>query len=331
VSGVLARIANRSLDTLFFPVMDTFWRGRAEGRLVCFLYHRVASAGVFPFIEKAGASAISPDALSEELKFLRDQGARFMSFADLRRGEFPAKKEIGVIVSFDDGFRDNYEAGLDVLDSFGISGVIFQSSALVDSQKLIWEHALYWIADNPAMYAELEKRTHAAYAASASLTGNALVHYLRESVPVAEVESLLSEITEQGSAAQAQALLAEKLYPTAKHLRMARDRGHEIGSHGHRHYMRVNIDATVFEYELRRSSQRLGDILGEPPAAFSYPFNSYLPGDREICERYYQQIVTVDGKPISQSGSPFEIPRFSWPGPARNRLRQRRWLWTGKI
>jgi hypothetical protein len=27
----------------------------------------------------------------------------------------------------------------------------------------------------------------------------------------------------------------------------------------------------------------------------------------------------------------YRVPRFTWPGPAKNRLRQRRWLLTGVI
>jgi peptidoglycan/xylan/chitin deacetylase (PgdA/CDA1 family) len=114
-------------------------------------------------------------------------------------------------------------------------------------------------------------------------------------------------------------------------LRRARESGHEIGSHGHRHYKRSSIDAELFEDELHRSSQRLAGILDQVPAAFSYPFNSYLPGDKDICARYFQQVATVDGEPIARSCNPLEIPRMNWPGPARNGLRARRWLWTGRI
>lgn len=331
MTGLLSRIANRSLDFLFFPVMDRYWRRRARGRLACLLYHRVAESGLFPFIEQAGASAITREDLFNQLKFLQDQGARFMTFADLRRGEFPSADEFGVIVSFDDGFRDNYEEALEVLDALGIPGVIFQSSALVDSRKLIWEHALYWIAADTAMTALLEERAHLLLPKSKGLSGSELTNFLRQSVPVADVEKILAEVEEKFNTQKAQAELTAKLYPSAEHLLRAQKRGHEIASHGHRHYVRANIDEDVFEEELRSSSSELGKIIGEPPAAFSYPFNSYLPGDKEICGRYFQQVATVDSKPISISCDPLEIPRFSWPGPARNPLRARRWLWTGRI
>ena len=65
--------------------------------------------------------------------------------ADLRRGLFPEQGEFGVVVTFDDGFRDNYLTGLEVLDTLGIKGVFFQCSAMIDGDQLIPEHALYWL------------------------------------------------------------------------------------------------------------------------------------------------------------------------------------------
>lgn len=311
--------------------MDRFWRARAAGMLTCRLYHRVAERGRFPFMEDVGAPSISPDALKRELGFLRDQGARFMTFADLRRGEFPSEHEFGVIVSFDDGLRDNYEEGLMVLDALGIPGVIFQSSGLVDSDHLIWEHELYWVAANEEMSACLVQRAHALLPDAQALTGPALVHYLRERAPVDQVEAILDHVERQFGTAQAQMEIAERLYPTSEHLRRAQSGGHEIGSHGDRHYMRSSVSAEVFEDELLRSSERLGAILGRAPTAFSYPFNSFLPGDDEVCARYFEQAATVEGITVSRTGDPLRIPRQSWLGPSRNGLRERRWLWTGRI
>lgn len=103
--------------------------------------------------------------------------------------------------------------------------------------------------------------------------------------------------------------------------------GHELG-HGHHQYPRTSIDSTAFVAELRQSLRLLGELLGQAPQMFSYPFNSYLPGDDELGRPHVQQLVNVDGAMINAATAPLALPRFTWPGPHRNAGRQRR-LWTG--
>ena len=75
----------------------------------------------------------------------------------------------------------------------------------------------------------------------------------------------------------------------------------------------------------------LAAILGEPPAAYAYPFGSSLPGDSTITGRWFRQAAIVGRRPIERDTDPLEIPRFPWPGPPRGALRERRWLLTGTI
>jgi peptidoglycan/xylan/chitin deacetylase (PgdA/CDA1 family) len=107
--------------------------------------------------------------------------------------------------------------------------------------------------------------------------------------------------------------------------------GHEIGSHGHHHCKRANIADVEFEQELVTSRAALREILGEEPRSFSYPFDSHLPGDAGICRRYFLTAATVAKRRIERDTDPMWLPRFTWPGPARNSLRMRRWLLTGTI
>jgi len=325
------RLANRARDLQFLPFMDHRWRAQRLGKVMCLLYHRVDEAGQCPFLDRFGAPAISRDALADELRFLLNLGARFMTFADLRRGDFPGASEFGVIVSFDDGFRDNYTHGLEVLESLGIRGIIFQSTALIEAKTLIWEHALYWFWSDEFLTRSFTELAHRRLADSRSFTGLALLSYLREHAPTAEVESLLAEMGECHMCQPELTRMARQLYPSAEQLTRARANNHELGSHGHHHYKRTSIDASVFENELRQSIRVLSGILGEPPKAFSFPFDSYQADDIALCGRYFEQVVTVGAAPILTGYNPLVLPRYTWPGPQPNRLRRRRWLLTGRV
>src|SRR5689334_13033607 len=96
----LARVYNRSKDVFFLPPLDRYWRRRLYGRVICLLYHRVDAPSHHEFLTQGGSPVISPAELEAELRFFKQQGAMFLTFADLRRGVFPDRSEFAVIVSF---------------------------------------------------------------------------------------------------------------------------------------------------------------------------------------------------------------------------------------
>jgi peptidoglycan/xylan/chitin deacetylase (PgdA/CDA1 family) len=327
----LGRLANRAADLLFLPPFDRLWRRRLRGKVLCLLYHRVDRPGRVPFLDRFGVPPIPSDDLAAELGFLQRRGARFLTFADLRRGHFPGPGEFGVIVSFDDGLLGNYQEGLEVLGALGIPAVFFQSTGMLAGGELVWEHVLYWYGAHPTLARHLEDLAHRRLGLPQELVGEQLIATLRDHTPVARVRDLLTAMAERFDAGGELAAAADRLYPTPAHLRRARAAGHEVGSHGHHHLPRGNIGAEEFEAELRRSAALLTQALGEAPRSFSYPFNSHRPGDEAICARHYEQVATVDGALITPATPPLALPRFTWPGPHPHPLRRRRWLWTGTL
>jgi peptidoglycan/xylan/chitin deacetylase (PgdA/CDA1 family) len=331
VKGLLPRLANRSLDALFLPPFDGLWRRRLAGKVMGLLYHRVDQPGNVPFLDRCGVPPIPPEELAAELRFLQAHGATFLTFDDLWQGRTPEPGGFGVVVSFDDGFRDNYSNGLKVLDQLGIRGVLFQATAMLRPQSLIWEHTLYWTWQEPARAAALTELARRHFPSCRALSSGDLQSFLREGIAMREVEALLAELCDTTGSAGELADLAQDLYPQEADLVAAREAGHQIGSHGHHHYPRHCLSDAEFEAELTTSRAILARILGHAPRAFSYPFNSHQAGDEQICGRHFQQVVTVDSQPIETGMSPLALPRFTWPGPHRHGLHRRRWLWTGGL
>ncbi len=327
----LGRAANRAADLLFLPPLDRLWLRRLRGKVLCLLYHRVDRPGRETFLDRFGVPPIPPEELAAELGVLRRRGARFLTYADLRAGRFPTGSEFGVIVSFDDGLRCNYEEGMEVLQGLGIPAVFFQSTAMRAGGELVWEHALYWYGAHPTLAPRLEELARHRLDLPDDLAGAALIARLRDGTPVVRVRELLAELAERWGTAGELAAAADRLYPSGNHLRRARQAGHELGSHGHHHVPRCNISPEAFEEELGRSAAALEQVLGEAPRVFSYPFNSHRPGDAAICGRHYLQVATVDAALVTPTTPPLELPRFTWPGPHPNLLRRRRWLCTGTL
>lgn len=328
-----ARILNRLKDAAFVEPLVGRWARGMRGRVTCLLYHRVDEPGAHPFLDRGGSPVVAPGTLREELAFLQDLGARFGTFGDLREGWFPADDEIGVIVSFDDGFRSNYTTGLRVLGDLGIPAVFFQTTGMLERPGLVWEHALYWRTRDAGSRSRFASFVNG-YDPSLvppGLETRAGVARLRAGASSVALERLLDAAEAALGETAEMAAAAVAAYPGPDHVRRARNAGHEIGSHGHRHYRRATIDAETFEADLVRSRAVLTDLLGEPPRAFSYPFDSRLEGDDAIVGRHFEQAATVAGRRIEPDADPLRLPRFTWPGSAPNALRRRRWLLTGSI
>lgn len=327
-----ARLSHRAKDFLFADMMTPLWRQRLTGQVLCLLYHRVEQGDSAPWITTGGCPLMTPQELRTDVSFLRDQGARFFTFSDLLNGLPLGADEFGVVVSFDDGFADNYRVGLPVLEALGIRGVICQSSGLIGASELNWEHTLYWFnrtQETAEAFHGLALRELDSPRLRGIKPGQDLVVTLREDWPVDQVCRLLEVARRQDPAAAMRTTLAQQLYPDAQQLREAVARGHEIGSHGHHHYKRANLDTASYEADLIYSLEVLEGILGTKPTLYSYPFNSYLPDDSQICSRHVQQVATVDRGLIMADTDPLHLPRCTWPGPARSARRRRRWLLTG--
>lgn len=279
---------------------------------------------------------ISPEGLTKELSFLAGKGAKFLTCEQLLNGSFPKPGQAGFIITFDDCFLDNYTAGLSALERLGIKATFFQSTDMVEGKSLIWEHALYWFIRDEKSAQDFTVAAHkslAEYPQALKLSKGKLVEYLINDgeVPLEKIEALIEDVINSTGCRDDLAKVAAGIYPKAGHLQKAFKLGHEIGSHGHRHYLRKIIDRPLFEEELKISSDMIGKIIGRRPTAFSYPFNSYFAEDKALCAKYFSQVFTVDNGRITAYTDRFSLPRYTWPGYAPNEFRRRRWLLTGSL
>ena len=332
--NIFKRIANRSLDYILFNRwMEPYWLERMRGKIMCLLYHRVDYPDNNSFLTRGGSPVIKPEDFENDLKFYLDHDARFMSFSDLRENNFPSPSEIGIIITFDDCFLDNYTNGLKILDKFGIKAVFFQTTAMIDTQELIWEHALYWYANHSVIagpFIKFAKDELAGFKDLSSYDGLDCIFYIRKHASAEDIETLLRKAGDYFRMTGEMQGTAGRIYPGSQDLQKAFSNGHEIGSHGHHHYIRRNIDQNSFEKELVQSCGILERIIGIKPVCFSHPFNSHLAGDKEILSRYFRQVATVDSKFITRNTDPLSIPRFTWPG-IQNEIRTNRWRLSGTI
>lgn len=79
----------------------------------------------------------SPRLLSFEIRLLKLLGYRFVTLRDALLN--PTEKN--AVITFDDGYEDNFTAGLPVLERYGVPATIFVVTGDVGKKGVIWDEA----------------------------------------------------------------------------------------------------------------------------------------------------------------------------------------------
>lgn len=108
--------------------------------------------------------SVSPAAFRQQMAYLTDNGFQTVDLYDLSLA-ITAKKELPekpVILTFDDGYRDNYENAFPVLQEYGMKGTFFVVTQFIDDGN---ENYLSWDMvkemANAGMRIEPHSKTHA--------------------------------------------------------------------------------------------------------------------------------------------------------------------------
>ena len=117
----------------------------AEPALVVLTYHRIAEAGLDQFYDPIISA--TPDSFRAQIDWLRNH-AQILTLKELdariQNGE-PWKKLAG-FVTFDDGYRDNFEMAVPILCELRVPATFFIPTEFIESPKLPWwDHVAYVI------------------------------------------------------------------------------------------------------------------------------------------------------------------------------------------
>ncbi len=224
-----------------------------------------------------------------------------------------------VCITFDDGFRDNYQYAAPIMEKYGLRGTFYVSAGCIADSPPPWfcrlKHAFHvtkvthWSDGEGNTWnlldsQEKQEAFRAACAHCAVLTGDSLSAAVRHLE-----EGLELEMRWDGE---------ERLMMTASEIRDLDARGHTIGSHGMEHPNIAQIPESAVRREMGESKAILEGILGHEVRHFSYPSPilqpHYTDQTTAICrESGYATAVTCKPGACSRRDDPFVIPRISAP------------------
>jgi peptidoglycan/xylan/chitin deacetylase (PgdA/CDA1 family) len=189
-----------------------------------------------------------------------------------RRGRF-------VMVTFDDGYRDNYTNAFPILQRHGVPATFFITTGFLDVPKVPWWDEIAWIVRSSSMSAlaanwwtttavtfdepDREVAINRLLSVYKGLSGSLTEDYL---------EFLADELGTGRCPAQ----VARELWMTWDMIREMKQNGMTFGGHTVTHPILANLTAEQQDQEVGMCRQRLVEELGEPIAAFSYPIGGPL-------------------------------------------------------
>lgn len=313
---------------------------RLSPKAIILLYHRVADVEIDPQL-----LSVSPAHFSEHMQVLSEfyhPKSLGSIYQEKRTNYFPNHS---VMVTFDDGYADNFLVAQNILKAYEIPATVFVTSRMVDNKKEYWWDELerVFLSPNPLprqlellinneiisfeFASELPGSEFEAWNVLSKSPRNSrqdaylfLMGFLRKS-NFSTRENLLSEIFAWAGLDRDLGRL-KNISASSKLLSSLPKNGFiDVGAHTVTHPQLSSLSQSEQESEISGSKFDLEQILDRPIYAFAYPF-----GERRDYSKDSIRLVRQAGFNCACSNfsglttwltDPFQLPRYivrDWDG-----------------
>jgi peptidoglycan/xylan/chitin deacetylase (PgdA/CDA1 family) len=212
----------------------------------------------------------------------------------LLKERFPSPShKLPCLLTFDDGWRDNYTTALPILRKYNLPATIFAVTGLIGTSMTFWVEQLGRIwKDSGRRAALIAAVTGAANGAEPAF--EAMVENLKH-LPSARREQVLASVLASSNSPDDEARGDRML--TWDEARALQEAGVEIEAHSVTHPLLVYEDDETVGRELSQSKQTLEEKLGKRVRAFAYPNGTWDERVRKMVEEagYECAFVTEKG------------------------------------
>lgn len=228
------------------------------------------------------------------------------------KGEIPNR---AVVVTFDDGYTDNYEIAAPVLNELGVPATFYATVECVDRRTLPWPARLRFCFRNTKKRRWADSSGKIWPLSSNEERESALLRSCHEccqlsgAVQEKYVASLANELDTQVP------VDSGALMMNYDQMRALVRQGHIIGSHTMTHPNMAYVNSDVARHEMIESKRRLEQELATPVLHFAYPCPALSPHwtERTVTtsrEIGYATAVTTNGGVARQGDDPLRLKRI---------------------
>lgn len=246
---------------------------------------------------------VSPRTFEMQVKLLKSQ----FEIVDLgewveRRARGESLPKRACAITFDDGWRDNYDFALPILVRECVPVTVFLVADLIGGNYRFWPSRLAELLRNDCMAGSEMPRTlndvirgcaNGIAASSSDIDSDgieAAINQCKMRFTDAEMEQLLNQWAPQDE----MAMMTRDLLDRSEIEELKNTGLVKFGSHTCRHTrLGEGTPPSVVRYEVGESGKILGEMLGTPIRLFCYPNGEYSPVSLAAVREAYSAAVTT--------------------------------------
>jgi peptidoglycan/xylan/chitin deacetylase (PgdA/CDA1 family) len=268
-------------------------------------FHRVLSAEEYANSDSLPGMIMSEATFAALLAYLQDH-FQVIRLDELEWADRKPSKPC-CLLTFDDGWRDNYARAYPLLASYKLPATVFLATGFIGTDADFWVEQLVR-ASKTGVARILSSAAELTGGRAASSSLEALIEWLKR-MPAHSRAEMLDPLL-AGHRNKDEANAKQQMLNWDQVVEMSRG-GIEFGAHTVNHPLLPYEEEVVVEQELREAKKMLEKKLGKEIVAFAYPNGDWNPAvRRSVQEAGYQYAFTTRLAWHRRGSDPYTIPRI---------------------
>jgi len=231
------------------------------------------------------------------------------AIAHLKEGTLPAR---AACITFDDGYADNHDVALPILQRHGLPATFFIATGFLDGGRMWNDTVIESVRHTMATTLDLGELGRFAVGTPAEKAAaiGAIIGKIKY-LPVAERLDAAQRI-----ASAAHVNPPNNLMMTSLQVKAMRQAGMQIGAHTVSHPILARLSNELARAEIKGSKDFLEHLLGERVGLFAYPNGKpgedYVPASVDVVRSLgFDAAVSTQWGAFRAGDDPFQIKRFT--------------------
>jgi peptidoglycan/xylan/chitin deacetylase (PgdA/CDA1 family) len=291
------------------------WLARRRGKSAAILMYHSVLEEPSRVTDSLGGIALSTTVFRSQMEMLARefrpidlaQAGRFLT----EEGELP---ERAVVITFDDGYTDNYEIAMPILDRVGVPAAFYVTVDCIERRTLPWPSRLRFAFRTTPKKNWVDSAGKSWNLSSAEDRETA---YLNGCDQVCQTAGVALEAEVARAERELEAKLPDntgQLMMTWEQVKGLEQKGHIVGSHTMTHPNMAFLKLEDLRRELTVSKQTMESHLGAPVRHLSYPCPALFPNwtqqtTEESKRAGYRTAVTTNDGVVRKRDNPMELKR----------------------
>lgn len=277
-------------DILFnFNLINLFKRLPLRNKLIILNYHRIRpDESQFTTDFDEGVYNVSVHEFNRQIRWLK-QNTRILSERELidccRDDTFipPRTSAPCVMITFDDGYRDNYTLGYPILRHYEVPATLFVATQMVNTRQLPWWDVIAYLIKNCTKTAI---RFNGQQLPMGSKKSEAITTFqlMMKKELYEHTKYLLSDLSEACEVALPDPQTQDREILTWEEIREMAQSTIAVGSHTHTHRVLATMNTSSQKEEMILSKLIIEEHIGRPVLSIAYPVGELQYITKETAE-----------------------------------------------